>query len=62
MQSPDELAQEVEFWREFITWWERKHARPATSRAVEALVAAEARYYEAVRGRGSWRPGGCCLN
>lgn len=64
MQSPDELAQEVEFWREFIAWSERKHDRPATCRAVEALAGAEARYYEALAdpGCGPGPPSGSLLN
>lgn len=44
VQSPEQLALEVEFWRDFIQWWEHKHGRPAGKRTLEALNDAEMRY------------------
>ena len=46
MQTPEEPASEVDLWRDFVIWWENKHARPAQGRILEALADAEARYQE----------------
>jgi hypothetical protein len=46
-ESNSELAQaesEVNFWRDFIYWWEAKHGQPIEPRSLEALAAAEKRY------------------
>ena len=46
-QINSELAQaesEVNFWRDFVNWWEAKHGQPIEPRTLEALAAAEKRY------------------
>lgn len=50
MQTLEELASEVAFWRDFIIWWEEKYATPAQGRLLQALENAEARYREAYSG------------
>ena len=42
-QTPEQLAQEIEFWRDFIHWWEHKNGRRASARVRAALAAAESR-------------------
>lgn len=46
-QTREQLAQEIEFWRDFIPWWERKHGRQAGARMLAALATAESRYRSA---------------
>jgi len=41
---PDALKQEVEFWLDFIHWWEHKHGRQAEGRILDALADADRRY------------------
>ena len=51
-QVNSELAQaesEVNFWRDFIYWWEAKHGQPIEPRSLEALAAAEKRYRAAIK-------------
>jgi hypothetical protein len=52
-QSPEQVAQEIEFWRDFIHWWEHKYGHPAGARVLAALAAAESRYNTAAHGRQS---------
>ena len=42
-EHEDKQAQEVNFWRRFIVWWELQHGTPAPERMYEALVLAEQR-------------------
>jgi hypothetical protein len=42
--SPQQkLEEEVEFWRDFATWWEVRHDQPLDDRILEALQQAERR-------------------
>jgi hypothetical protein len=50
-QTPEQLLEEIAFWRDFISWWEHKHARPVEPRAREALEDARRRYRSATRSR-----------
>ena len=46
-QINSELAQaesEVNFWRDFVQWWEAKHGQSIEPRTLEALANAEKRY------------------
>jgi len=50
MSSPKQVylqtegpQEEVEFWRDFISWWERRHGLPSTERMKAALTEAEKR-------------------
>ena len=43
-QTPEQLLEEIDFWLDFIRWWEQKHGRPAQRRAREALEDAQRRY------------------
>lgn len=43
-----DVNDELEFWRDFIAWWEVKYGEPAAPRLVEALNIAEARALKAL--------------
>ena len=38
------IEAELEFWRDYIHWWENKCGRPAEKRMLETLAIAEQRY------------------
>ena len=40
----DQAESEVDFWRDFVHWWETKHGQPTEPRTLEALANAEKRY------------------
>jgi len=52
MDHPDrELGQaweEITFWRDYLSWWNREHGDSPQPRIREALDRAEARYARAV--------------
>ena len=50
-QTPEQLTEEIEFWREFIHWWEQERGCPAGQRALQALAAAEQRYEALMKSR-----------
>jgi hypothetical protein len=43
IQSAEQTAQEIEFWRDYIRWWQAKTGEPVAARVIEALAAAESR-------------------
>ena len=38
------IEAELEFWRDYIHWWDDKCGRPAEKRMLETLAIAEQRY------------------
>ena len=40
----EQAEAELNFWRDFVDWYEAKHAQPIEPRALEALANAEKRY------------------
>ena len=38
---PQDLSEEVAFWRDFIEWWAREREMPVPPRAWEALAYAQ---------------------
>ena len=50
LMSEYELAEaELNFWRDFVYWWEARYGRAPEPRMTEALRAAETRYEHARR-------------
>ena len=58
-KNPFELEHaeaELDFWRDFVDWWEAKHGLPIEPRAIEALANAEKRYRAASKRLGAVNP------
>ena len=40
----EQAEAELNFWRDFVDWWEAKHGQPIEPRILVALANAEKRY------------------